>query len=90
MTASLAHYKRLTTPETCRDKMALLSEDAANHFPFSRVETVPEGTMLRLQFAGDFGCYAIADISGVLHNVRVGIDDLHKIVFLPEFGQVLS
>ena len=90
MTAALAHYKRLTSPETCAERMAVLSGDAKNCYYTNLLKVIPAGTTLRLEYAGDFGCYAIADISGVLHNVRVGIDDLHKIVFLPEFGQVLS
>ena len=84
MTKAFDHYTRLTTEETCRGKAARLSADAANTYISEQLAIIPAGTVLKLDFASDFGCYAVADVSGILHRVKLEITDLHKIEFLPE------
>lgn len=43
--------------------------------------TIPAGSVVVADFAGDFGMYGVTEIDGVLHKVKVPLEELHKIHF---------
>ena len=50
-----------------------------NDYHKDELPTIPANTEIRIDFGGDFGFYGVADINGVLHNVKVFLQDLHNI-----------
>ena len=77
-TQAFSHYQTLRSGAS-KGRFAVLTADAGNDYYKEQLPTIPAGTVLQIDFAGDFGCYAIADIGGVLHKVKVQLHDLHKI-----------
>lgn len=81
-------FEKITayTPDSCdssetiiEGKHTRLLEDAANDYHKKRLPVIPAGTELKLQFADVFGCYAVANINGTLHKVKIKLNDLMKI-----------
>jgi hypothetical protein len=79
MTAAIQHYEMLRDREKTSNRIAVLTQAAENDFKKDELPIIPAGTQLVLDFAGDFGCYAIADVSGILHKVKIELKDIHKI-----------
>ena len=70
---------RISNKPVIEDKRTHLLEAASNDYHKDRLPMIPAGTELKLDFAGDFGCYAMADIQGTLHKVKIELNDLMKI-----------
>lgn len=64
-----------------KDASFTVMEDCTNSYDAVRLPTIPAGTVLIADFAGDFGMYAMAEVKGVLHKVKIELHDLHKIDF---------
>ena len=82
MTPAFTHLAILTDKNAVSGKFARLTDDAANDFHKDKLPKIPAGTILQIDFAGDFGLYAVADVDGVLHKVKIELPDLHKIELL--------
>jgi hypothetical protein len=65
----------------CKDKFVTTLEKVENDYYSDKLPFIPAGTVIQLDFGGDFGFYGVADINGVLHKIKVHIHDLHKIDF---------
>lgn len=83
MTPMFAKYRKMTSRAWLRDRPATMAEEAPNGYYNEVLPTIPAGTPLICDFAGDFGMYALADIGGVLHRVKINIDHFHKVDFGP-------
>jgi hypothetical protein len=58
-----------------------LKDDCANDYHPGILPTIPAGTSIIADFAGDFGMYAMAEVDGAMHNVKIVLHELHKIDF---------
>ena len=65
----------------------LLKEECENDYYKEELPSIPAGTTIVADFAGDFGMYGIAEVNGVIHKVKVPLRDLHKINFGPFEGR---
>ena len=83
MTPMFAKYLKMTDREWLNDRPASMAEEAPNDYHKEVLPTIPAGTPLICDFAGDFGMYALADVDGVLHKVKITIDHFHKVDFGP-------
>ena len=54
-----------------------------NHYDTEELPCIPAGTTIVCDFGGDFGLYAVADIQGVLHKVKIKLNELHLIDWSP-------
>jgi len=45
------------------------------------LSTIPAGSLVMVNFVGDFGMYGMTEVAGVLHKVKVPLNQLHKIDF---------
>jgi hypothetical protein len=61
----------------------VLKEDCQNAYHRDNLETIPAGTEIVADFAGDFGMYGMVEVAGVLHKVQIELHELHKIDFGP-------
>ena len=68
-----------STKSAIEGKRTRLLEAVANYCCTDYLPMIPAGTELKLDFAGDFGCYALANVQGTLHKVKIGLNDLMKI-----------
>lgn len=82
MTAAFDHYAKISNRGFASGRHAILTGDCKNDYYKEVLPVVPEGTTIQIDFGGDFGCYALADVDGVLHKVKIVITDIHKIKFL--------
>ena len=82
VTKAFDHYATLSNRDTTHQRYAVLSENAKNKYHEEDLPEIPAGTTLVLDFACDNGCYALADVDGVLHKVLVPLGDIHKIVLM--------
>lgn len=73
--------KRDGNESAIKGKAFTLREACANDYGKDRLATIPAGTSIIADFAGDFGMYGLAEVNGVLHKVKVDLHDLHKIDF---------
>ncbi len=64
-----------------KGKSFTLMQDCENDYYKERLPTIPAGTTIVADFAGDFGMYGIAEVDGVLHKIKIDLHDLHKIDF---------
>lgn len=60
-------------------KFAVTTADSKNDYYTDQLPTIPVGTKVLLNHGGDFGLYAIADVDGVLHNVKFLLIEVHNI-----------
>lgn len=44
---------------------------------------LPSGTIIQMDFGGDFGFYGMADLDGVLTRCRIPVNELHKLDWSP-------
>lgn len=83
-------YERITAREPsddpeCAGEFVIKSvrtktlRSAKNDYHTDKIPEIPGGTELLLDFAGDFGCYAMAAIDGRLHKVKFNLEDLDAI-----------
>lgn len=76
-------YKNITTRDEITRKSPIeglsfkCSYDVESEY--NGAMTVPSGTTIVADFAGDFGVYGMCEIDGVLRKVKIGLEDLHKI-----------
>jgi hypothetical protein len=82
MTPAFDHYAKISDRDFVKGLFAILTGDCANDYHVDALSVIPEGTTIQIDFGGNFGCYAMADIEGVIHRVKIGITDIHKIKFL--------
>jgi hypothetical protein len=83
MTPAFDHYAHLCDRDRSHGAYATLTGDCQNDYNKDQLAVVPEGTVIKIDFAGDFGCYALADVGGVVHKVKIMLTDLHKISLIP-------
>jgi len=62
----------------------------ANDYYKEDLPTIPAGTTVQIDFGGDFGMYGIADINGVLHKIKVPVEELHKVDFSDLIAEFLD
>lgn len=55
--------------------------DCENDYYKELLPTIPAGTELIADFAGDFGIYGMAEVKGALHKVKIKLHELHHIDF---------
>tara|TARA_B100000586_G_C19948513_1_gene358595 strand:- start:100 stop:375 length:276 start_codon:yes stop_codon:yes gene_type:complete len=53
--------------------------EAKNDYYTDQLPLIPAGTPLKLDFAGDCGCYAMAEVNGTLHKVKFTLEGLNAI-----------
>lgn len=82
MTPAYDHYAKLTDRSFSEGKFARMAESAENDYDKKKLPTIPKCTIIKIEFAGDFGCYALADVNGALHKIKILLPDLHKIEFI--------
>ena len=82
MTVAFDHYAKISNRDLVSGRFAILSGDCENDYHKEVLPVVPDGTTIQIDFGGDFGCYAMADVNGILHKVKIGLTDIHKIKFL--------
>lgn len=58
-----------------------LMEDCGNDYHREELPIIPAGTEVIAEFAGDFGMYAMAEVDGVLHKIKIVLSELHKVNF---------
>lgn len=68
-------------------KIIYANEDMDNDYNKNELPHVPKGTVMKIDFGCDNGLYALADVNGVLHKVKIKLCDLHKIHFPEIDGQ---
>lgn len=81
-------YKNITkidndSNHVIKDKEFIVLETCKNDYHVEQLEFIPAGTTIIGDFAGDFGCYAMAEIEGVIHRVKIEVNELHKINWGP-------
>lgn len=59
----------------------VLMEDCKNTYYPDQIETVPAGTSITADFAGDFGIYGMVEVEGVIYKVKIELHELQKINF---------
>lgn len=59
----------------------ILKDDCSNDYHKDQLPIVPAGTRIVAEFAGDFGIYAMCEVDGVLHKIKIELHELHKIDF---------
>jgi hypothetical protein len=59
------------------------TQECKNDYYPERLPSIPAGTAIVADFAGDFGMYGMVEVDGVLHKVKVDLHELHKIDFGP-------
>jgi hypothetical protein len=62
--------------------------DLSNDYCKDKLAVIPAGSVLLMDFAGDFGMYAMADISGVLHRVKLDLSELHHLDWSPYADEI--
>ena len=60
-----------------------LKEDCANDYHTDQLAVIPAGTEIIADFAGDFGIYAMCEVDGAIHKIKIKLHELHKIDFGP-------
>ena len=58
-----------------------LMRDCKNDYHTERLPTIPAGTKIVADFAGDFGMYGMVEVNGAIHKVKVLIEELSNINF---------
>lgn len=61
------------------NKIAVTTADSYNDYYHDKLPTIPAGVKVLLRHGGDFGLYGIADIDGVLYNVKFRLDEVQNI-----------
>lgn len=56
-----------------------IMHECKNDYHTDQLPTIPAGTIMEGDFAGDFGAYGIVEVDGALHKVKIDITELHKI-----------
>jgi hypothetical protein len=64
-----------------KDELFKLTADCENDYYKEQLATIPAGTEVLADFAGDFGMYGMVEVGGVLHRVKINLTELHKIDF---------
>jgi hypothetical protein len=54
-----------------------------NDYSQDKLPIIPAGSELVLDFGGDFGVYAMAEVQGVIHRVKIEVYHLHLIDWTP-------
>ena len=83
MTPAFDKYAMLMDYEKTKGRFAKLTSAAQNAYNLSENMEIPENSILCLGFCCDSGLYAIADIGGVLHHVKIGLSELNKVELMP-------
>ena len=81
MLAFISAYSKTTQQSAIKGKFFKLKDSVKNDYKSDDLPIIPKGTVIQADFGGDFGLYALADIKGVLHKVKIDLIDLHKIDF---------
>lgn len=83
MTPAFKLYEFISTRTSGENGKSLVNglyvktrREVTNDYYHDKLPTIPAGTWLRLDFGGDFGLYAMADIDGDLHKVKVLLPDV--------------
>jgi len=71
------------TEHAIKGEIFTLKEDCANDYHKDRLPVVPAGTEVIADFAGDFGMYALCEVDGAIHKIKIELHDLHKVDFGP-------
>lgn len=84
MTSMIQTYKNITdrdedSKSPIEGKEFVVMEQCKNDYHSDQLALIPAGTTIIGDFAGDFGCYAMAEIRGVIHRVKFEVNELHKI-----------
>lgn len=76
-------FEKITSCESdepiIEGKRTRLKETVSNDYLKDDLLIIPAGTELKLQYAGDFGCYAIAEVEKTLYKVKIQLKDIMKI-----------
>jgi hypothetical protein len=81
MTPAFEFFAKIDDREWTEGRYATLTADVENDYHKEILPVIPQGTILKCDFGGEFGLYALADVNGVLHKVKILLHDLHKITF---------
>lgn len=80
---AITAYDRANNTHPIKGFRFSLLEDCRNDYHHDQLPVIPAGTKLVADFAGDFGIYGMVEVEGVLHKVKIGLHELHKINFGP-------
>lgn len=58
-----------------------LKEECENDYHRDQLPRIPAGTDLLADFACDSGMYAMCEVDGALHKVKIKLHELHKVDF---------
>lgn len=73
-------FEHLDELRSCGEgTVLLLFASVENDYYKEVLPTIPAGTWMRLDFAFNEGLYATADVRGVLHRVKIKLEDIHHI-----------
>lgn len=84
MNSMMQTYKNITQRGTkgkspIEGKEFVVMEQCKNDHRSDQLALIPAGTEIIGGFAGDFGCYAMAEVQGVIYRVKFDANELHKI-----------
>lgn len=79
MTPMIEKFNRMCNREWLNGREAKTTAPIPNDYYKDGLPEIPAGTPLVCDFAGEFGMYALADIGGVLHKVKIPLEHLHEI-----------
>lgn len=86
MTTMMQTFRKITkrspegTAEIEGEEFTLIN-DCENDYYKDQIATIPAGTKIVADFAGDFGIYAMAEVDGVIHKIKIKVNELHNIDF---------
>lgn len=83
MTPALNHYEFLISRHA-KGRFAVLSAPCKNDFYKEILPIIPEGTVMKIDFGCDSGLYAVADVNGVTHKVKINVHEYHKVKLVQE------
>lgn len=66
-----------------KNLMVSTVEEIHNDYHTDQLPIIPINTVMMLDFGGDFGIYAMADIGGVLHRIQVPLNEIGHIDWSP-------
>lgn len=73
-----------------KNLMVSTLEEIHNDYCKDELPIIPINTVMQLDFGGDFGIYALADINGTLHKVKIPLNEISHIDWAPHEEEIAA